>query len=81
MIVRYMGPTSFLELASNCVYGVISVEGDWYRIVDDFHDDYLYPPDEFVIVEENDDITPVSDTSDIFPYDEGRYGDNESDKA
>ena len=81
MKVRYMGPTSFLELTNNRVYEVMSIEGDWYRIVDDSHDDYLYPPDEFVIVEENDGTTPVSDTSDIFPYDEGRYGVNEDDKA
>lgn len=73
MKVRYMGQTSFLELTNNRIYEVMSIEGGWYRIVDDSHDDYLYPPDEFVVVEENDGTTPVSDASDIFPHDEGSY--------
>lgn len=38
--VRYMGPTPFLELTSNRVYGVMPIEGDFYRIVDDSHDNY-----------------------------------------
>ena len=70
MKVRYMGQTSFLELTNNRVYEVMSIEGGWYRIVDDSHDDYLYSPDEFVIEEQNDGTTPVSDRSDVFPYDD-----------
>ena len=31
---------------------VLSVEKNWYRIVDDSDDDYLYPPDLFEIIEE-----------------------------
>lgn len=34
------------------VYDVISIEKDWYRILDDTNDDYLYPPNIFEIVEE-----------------------------
>ena len=72
MKVRCMGSTSFLELTNRRIYEVMSIERGWYRIVDDSHDDYLYPPDEFVVVEKNDGSTPVSDSSNIFPYDENR---------
>lgn len=60
MKVKYKGETSFLELTHDKVYKVLSVEKGWYRIVDDSDDDYLYPPDEFEIVEPNDGTVPVS---------------------
>ena len=52
---------AFLELTHNKVYRVLSVEKGWYRIVDDTDEDYLYPPDEFEIVVQNDGNTPISD--------------------
>lgn len=61
MKVKYLGPTLFLELVHDKVYGVLSVEKDWYRIVDESGEDYLYPPEDFEIVEPNDGSTPVSD--------------------
>ena len=61
MKVKYTGETSFLELTHNKVYRVLSVEKVWYRIVDDTDEDYLYPPDEFEIVVQNDGNTPISD--------------------
>lgn len=51
MIVKWTGKTEFLVLTNGKVYDVISVEKDWYRVVDDSGEDYLYPPDQFVIVE------------------------------
>lgn len=33
------------------VYEVLSVEGGWYRIVDETGEDYLYPPKAFSVVE------------------------------
>ena len=33
------------------VYDVISIEMDWYRIIDSSGDDYIYPPEAFEIVE------------------------------
>lgn len=51
MKVRWLGKTIFLMLTHNKVYTVLSIEKDWYRIVDDSGDDYLYPPDQFEIVE------------------------------
>lgn len=51
MKVKYKGKTD-VSLTSNKVYDVISVERAWYRIVDDTGEDYLFPPDDFDVVEE-----------------------------
>ena len=61
MKVKYLGETSFLELIHGKVYDVISIEKGWYRIIDDSGEDYLYPPDEFTVIEGNDGTVPVSD--------------------
>lgn len=61
MRIKYLGKASFLELTCGKVYDVISIEKGWYRIVDDSGEDYLYPPDEFAVVEGNDGTVPVSD--------------------
>jgi|InofroStandDraft_1065614.scaffolds.fasta_scaffold17094_5 hypothetical protein len=50
--VRWLGPTEFLMLTNQKVYTVLSVEKEWYRVVDDSGEDYLYPPELFEIVEE-----------------------------
>lgn len=52
MKVRWKGKTDFMVLTNNKVYTVLSVEKGWYRIVDDSGDDYLYPPEQFEVVEE-----------------------------
>lgn len=52
MKVRYIGKTEFLMLTNGKIYEVLSIEKDWYRVVDDTGEDYLYPPEDFVIVEE-----------------------------
>lgn len=54
MKIKYTGETSFLELTHGRLYEVISIEKGWYRIVDDSGDDYLYPPDEFEVIEDED---------------------------
>ncbi len=61
MKAKYLGETSFLELTHGKAYKVLSVEKEWYRIVDGSEEDYLYPPDEFDMVEPNDGTTSVSD--------------------
>lgn len=61
MKVGYTGETSFLELTNGDIYEVISVERGWYRVVDDSGEDYLYPPDEFEVVESNDGTAMVED--------------------
>lgn len=50
LTIQYLGKTSYLELTHDKTYQVISIEHGWYRIIDDSGEDYLYPPDEFKIV-------------------------------
>ena len=61
--VRYVGkrdidvPNSykiFMDVLPGKVYEVLSVEDGWYRIVDESEEDYLYPPDNFEEVNEDD---------------------------
>lgn len=52
MKVKWLGETSFLMLTKNRIYDVLSVERGWYRIRDDSGEDYLYPPEQFELVEE-----------------------------
>ena len=65
--VRYIGrrevdvPNSykiFMDLLSDKVYEVLSIEGGWYRIVDESGEDYLYPSEKFVeVVEDESEIS------------------------
>ena len=59
MRVRYLGETSPLELTQGKVYDVLSIERDWYRIVDDTGEDYLYPPEDFEVEEAEDGAIPL----------------------
>lgn len=52
MKVKWKGETEFLCRIHDKVYEVISIEKDWYRIIDESGEDYLYPPEFFEIVEE-----------------------------
>ena len=50
MKVKYIGkPLVALEVNKN--YDVLSVENEWYRIMTELDEDYLFPPEAFVIVE------------------------------
>lgn len=49
--IKYIGETDFLVLTHNIIYDVISIEKEWYRIIDDSGEDYLYPHELFEIVE------------------------------
>lgn len=51
MKVKYIKDTVFLCLTQNRIYDVLATEKGWYRIVDDSGEDYLYPPENFKIVE------------------------------
>lgn len=44
MKVRWIGETDFLVLTHGKIYTVLSIEKDWYRVIDDSGEDYLYPP-------------------------------------
>jgi hypothetical protein len=49
--VRYIKETKNGGLTHGKIYEVLSIEKDWYRIIDDTDEDYLYPPEEFEIEE------------------------------
>lgn len=51
MKIKYIGE-SCVSLSNGTIYEVISIEKEWYRIVDDTDEDYLFPPELFEIVEE-----------------------------
>lgn len=50
--VRYKGRTVSLMLTHGKEYTVLSIERNWYRIIDDSGEDYLYPPECFEIVKD-----------------------------
>jgi hypothetical protein len=50
MRVKFIGETSPLGLINGKVYDVISVEKQWYRIIDEEKEDYLYHPSLFEII-------------------------------
>ena len=60
MKVVYLGPTEFHTLEHGRVYEVLSEEDGWYRIIDKSGEDYLYPKDEFKILEDSHKIWGVS---------------------
>jgi len=41
----------FGDLVYGKIYDVISIEKDWYRIIDNSNEDYLYPPELFEVVD------------------------------
>ena len=51
MKVKYIKDTVTLCLTKNKIYDVLTIEKGWYRLVDDSGDDYLYPPENFEIIE------------------------------
>lgn len=52
--VKYIGGLKSVvdPLIVGKIYDVMSVEKGWYRIYCELHDDYLFPPTMFEIVEE-----------------------------
>jgi hypothetical protein len=50
MKVRYIKDTTKGGLTNGKIYEVISVEKDWYRIIDDTDEDFLYPPEVFEVI-------------------------------
>lgn len=51
MKVKYIGDYYKVSLKQGKVYEVMEIERGWYRIVDETGEDYLFPPNEFEIVE------------------------------
>ncbi|MGN1370045.1 MAG: hypothetical protein ACI4WX_14345 [Aristaeellaceae bacterium] len=51
MKVKYIGKADIVALEKGKVYNVIAIEKGWYRIMTELDDDYLFPPNQFEIVE------------------------------
>jgi hypothetical protein len=66
MKVKFTGTTSFLVLTNGKIYDVLSVERDWYRIVDDSNDDYLYHPKLFEVVADADVTSDRGRAAEVF---------------
>ena len=68
MKVRYIENTKNGGLINNQIYEVLSIEKDWYRIIDSSNEDYLYPPEVFEIIEKEPvppTVEPIEEISDI----------------
>ncbi len=52
MKVRFNGISDPLSLLNGKEYEVEAIECGWYRIVDETGEDYLYPPESFIVVSE-----------------------------
>ncbi|MGN0971778.1 MAG: hypothetical protein ACI4OY_07465 [Aristaeellaceae bacterium] len=51
MKVKYIGKADIVALEKGKVYHVMAVEKGWYRIMTELEEDYLFPPNQFEIVE------------------------------
>lgn len=51
MKAKYVGDTIGLALTKNKIYEALGFESGFIRIIDDTDEDYLYEPENFVIIE------------------------------
>ena len=53
MKIKYIGNKgSALSVMKGKVYDCLGKEKGWYRVIDETGEDYLYPPKDFIVVEE-----------------------------
>lgn len=52
MKVKFLGKIDTLALVKGKVYDVMSVEKGWFRIMTELEEDYLFPPEQFEVIEE-----------------------------
>ena len=52
MKVKYIGESDTLAFEKDKSYDVMSVEKGWFRIMTELDEDYLFPPEQFEIIEE-----------------------------
>lgn len=57
MKVKYLGKVDTVALEKDKIYDVMSIEKGWYRIMTELDEDYLFPPEQFEIIEEGDLMT------------------------
>ena len=51
MKVKYIGKHSTPALDRKKLYKVISIEKGWFRVMTELGEDYLFPPNQFEIIE------------------------------
>lgn len=51
MKVKYIGNKNTPAFDREKVYDVISIEKGWLRITTELDEDYLFPPDQFEVIE------------------------------
>lgn len=49
--VKYIGQ-DMVAMTHGKVYDVVSIEKGWYRIMTELEEDYLFPPEVFEVVQE-----------------------------
>ena len=52
MKVKFLGKVNTPALEKGKVYSVLSIEHGWYRIMTELDEDYLFPPEQFEMIEE-----------------------------
>lgn len=52
MKAKYIGKHDTVALDKNKIYDVLSVEKGWLRIMTELDESYLFPPEQFEIIEE-----------------------------
>lgn len=54
MKIKFIGVSDPVYMINGKTYDVISIENGWYRVIDEEGEDYLYPPELFEIVSDED---------------------------
>ena len=66
MKVKYLEESDPLQLLNGKIYNVMCIEDDFYRIIDETDEDYLYPPRMFEIIEKG----QISETIEVIKIDD-----------
>lgn len=51
MKVKYIGKKDTVAFERERVYEVLDVEKGWFRIMTELDEDYLFPPEQFEVIE------------------------------
>jgi hypothetical protein len=52
MKAKFLGKFETIALEKDKIYDVLSVEKGWFRIMTEIGEDYLFPPNQFEVIEE-----------------------------
>ena len=52
MKIKYLGKVNTPALEKDKVYDVMSVEKGWFRVMTELDEDYLFPPEQFEVIEQ-----------------------------